>query len=245
MDDEVEVELQPGPHRPVTRVGDTVRRVAGWWTSAVHDLLRYLHSVGYEAAPQPLGFDEHGREVLSFVAGASGREEMHRVATDDGLRAAAVALRAYHDAVIGYRPPPNSEWCIGAVPLAAGDIICHGDFNPQNLVWRHDTVVGVIDWDLAYPGPALDDVAFTLVYAVPMRPEAPADARHRIEVFADAYGIASNDLVDAAIARHLTYANHLRVLHDRGFDAPWVTSGAIAWAEDWSQWCDENRHRFE
>ncbi len=240
-----EVELQAGPHRPITRIGDTVRRTAGWWTSAVHDLLRYLRDVGYEGAPQPIGLDEHGREVLSFVAGASGWEEMHRVATDDGLRAAADALRAYHEAVVGYRPPPDAEWCIGAVPLLAGHIICHGDFNPQNLVWRNDVVVGVIDWDLAYPGPALDDVAFSLVYSVPMRPDGPADARHRIEVFADAYGISSLGLVDAAIERQLTYASHLRVLHDRGFEAPWVTKGAIAWAEDWSKWCTENRHRFE
>jgi aminoglycoside phosphotransferase len=218
--------------------------MAGWWTPAVHDLLRYLHDVGYPA-PQPIGVDEQGREVLSFLPGSSGREEMHRVAADDGLRAAAIALRAYHDSVASYRPPPNAEWCIGVASLAPGDIICHGDFSPQNLVWRDQSIVGVIDWDLAYPGPPLDDVAFTLIYSVPMRPDSPPNANERIRLFADAYGIRTDGLVDAAIERQLKYANHLRVLHDRGFDAPWVTAGAIDWAEDWSRWCDQNRHRFE
>jgi hypothetical protein len=238
-----EVELQAGPHRPVVRVGGSVRRLAGWWTPAVHDLLRYLDEVGYVGAPQPLGLDEQGREMLSFVDGASGRTEMHRVATDDGLRAAALALRRYHDAVADYRPPPDAEWCIGAVPLAAGEIICHGDFNPQNLVWRGDEVVGVIDWDLAYPGPVLDDVAFTTIYSVPLRPDHPPEVRHRMELLADAYGIdiSPADLVEAAIERQLKYADHLRVLHDRGFDAPWVTTGAIEWAEEWSRWCADQR----
>ena len=53
----------------VVRVGDTVRRPAGPHTAAVHALLSHLHAVGFEGAPQPLGIDELGREVLSFIPG--------------------------------------------------------------------------------------------------------------------------------------------------------------------------------
>jgi hypothetical protein len=48
----------------VVRVGDTVRRPSGPWTPAVHALLRYLGSAGFDGAPEPLGIDAQGREVL-------------------------------------------------------------------------------------------------------------------------------------------------------------------------------------
>ena len=53
----------------VVRVGDTVRRPAGPWTPAVHALLAHLHAAGFDGAPRPLGIDEQGREVLTFISG--------------------------------------------------------------------------------------------------------------------------------------------------------------------------------
>jgi hypothetical protein len=53
----------------VVRVGDTVRRPIGPHTAAVHALLSYLHAAGFAGAPRPLGIDEQGREVLSFIPG--------------------------------------------------------------------------------------------------------------------------------------------------------------------------------
>jgi hypothetical protein len=38
--------------RPIVRIGETVRRPPGYWTSAVHGLLRHLESIGFEAAPR-------------------------------------------------------------------------------------------------------------------------------------------------------------------------------------------------
>jgi hypothetical protein len=49
------------------RVGDTVRRHAGPWTPSVHALLRHLEGTGFDRAPRAPGFDERGREVLSFL----------------------------------------------------------------------------------------------------------------------------------------------------------------------------------
>ena len=36
---------------------------------AVHALLAHLADKGFTAAPRPLGFDEQGREVLTFLEG--------------------------------------------------------------------------------------------------------------------------------------------------------------------------------
>ncbi|NJP35224.1 hypothetical protein HCJ94_25420 [Micromonospora sp. HSS6-12] len=49
----------------VVRVGGTVRRTPGPNADRVAALLRHLERVGADLAPRHLGFDEHGREVLS------------------------------------------------------------------------------------------------------------------------------------------------------------------------------------
>ncbi len=53
----------------VVRVGDTVRRPRGRWSSSVAAYLRHLERVGFDGAPRFLGIDEQGRDVLEFVAG--------------------------------------------------------------------------------------------------------------------------------------------------------------------------------
>ncbi|HUV57409.1 MAG TPA: hypothetical protein VMV96_01235, partial [Acidimicrobiales bacterium] len=53
----------------VVRVGDTVRRPAMPWSASVDSLLLHLQEVGFECSPRPLGYDETGRQVLSFAEG--------------------------------------------------------------------------------------------------------------------------------------------------------------------------------
>jgi hypothetical protein len=50
------------------RIGGTVHRTAGPWTPAVHALLEYL-APRAEHIPRVLGFDEQGREILTFLPG--------------------------------------------------------------------------------------------------------------------------------------------------------------------------------
>ncbi|MEK8169329.1 hypothetical protein NKH77_04555 [Streptomyces sp. M19] len=35
----------------------------------MHALLAHLHEVGFRAAPRPLGIDDQGREVLTYLPG--------------------------------------------------------------------------------------------------------------------------------------------------------------------------------
>ena len=250
-----EVELQAGPGRRVTRVGSTVRRPTGWWSVAVQDLLAHLAAVGFEATPRPLGFDDQGREVVSFIEGESGRATLRHVVGERGLAAFARLLRSYHDAVASYRPPSGAEWACSTAAPGSGGVVCHGDFGAWNVVWRDGEPVGIIDFDLAHPGVPLDDVAYALVYAVPFRDdthamahhavEAPPDRPRRILAFASAYGIDPDGLVDAAIARQWTYVEHLRALHDRGLALPWTTTESIRVATRWAQWSEANRDLFE
>src|SRR4051794_13910878 len=102
--------LQDGPHRRVERVGDTVRRPMFAWSPTVHELLRYLESVGFPYAPRVLGIDGEGREVLSYLDGDSGPAGWAAVVADTGLIAMARLLREYHEAVAGYRPSGGATW---------------------------------------------------------------------------------------------------------------------------------------
>jgi aminoglycoside phosphotransferase (APT) family kinase protein len=72
-----------------------------------------------------------------------GDRPLHVTFTDDQLRAVFDLLRRYHDAF-------------------DGEVICHGDFGPWNLVWRDAMPVGLIDFDFAHPGDLSEDVAYAL-----------------------------------------------------------------------------------
>src|SRR5690349_11420694 len=87
----------------IVRVGDTVRRPVRPFTATIQTFLAHLHSAGFTAAPVPLGVDEQGREVLSFVPGDVPREPLSDEATsEDVLVALARLVRRLHDAAQGW-----------------------------------------------------------------------------------------------------------------------------------------------
>ena len=247
--------LKEDPHRPVVRVEGTVRRQPSWWTPAVHGLLDYLEASDFPYSPRVLGFDDEGREMLSLIEGDSGAGSWPKVAHDHGLRRFAHLLRRYHERVRGFQPDPSAEWAYGAERVKPDELICHGDFGPWNVVWQREEPVGVLDWDFAYPGPAIDDVAYALEYVVPFRDdetcvkwlayEAPPDRKHRIKVFAEAYGLPSAEgLVDEVIRRQRLTAEQGRILAERGLPraADWVSPEAQL---ERALWSEQNRQLFE
>jgi len=54
------------------RVGDEVRRPAQPWTATVHSVLRHLEEAGFDGAPRARGFDDQGRERLTFPSRREG-----------------------------------------------------------------------------------------------------------------------------------------------------------------------------
>ena len=95
----------------VVRIGDTVRRPAGPHTPAVHALLSYLHAAGFEGAPRPLGIDDRGREVLTFIPGAvPWPDRFDLLEPRQRLARAARLIRDFHDAVAGFVVPAGAWW---------------------------------------------------------------------------------------------------------------------------------------
>jgi hypothetical protein len=195
----------------VVRVGNTVRRPQRPTSPAVHALLRYLDRVGFDGAPRFLGIDGVGREVLSYVQGRAITPPYPAWAlTDAALASVAELLRRYHQAVAGFDPTPY-EWPASPPDPFAGELVLHNDPNLDNVVFRHERAVALIDFDLASPGPRVWDVAAAVRLWAPLRQDADvADARRgqvlrRFRLFADAYGLTGAErevLVDAVIANH-------------------------------------------
>jgi Phosphotransferase enzyme family len=107
-----------------------------------------------------LGFDETGREVLSFLTGEVAMRPWPPVlVTVNGLTQLAQWLREYQGATADFVPPSDAAWIVPGVVWRPGQIVRHGDLGPWNSVWHGDELAGFIDWDFAEPGSALDDVA--------------------------------------------------------------------------------------
>ncbi|MFF7261676.1 aminoglycoside phosphotransferase family protein [Streptomyces sp. NPDC008159] len=250
--------MQDGAHRRVVRIGDTVRRPVQPWTPTVHALLRHLEKTGFPYAPRPLGIDDEGREVLTYIEGESGPSGWAKVVDGQGLRNFARLLREYHDACGGFSAPPDATWSMGAGGPADDEVVCHGDFGPWNVVWKGNQPVGIIDWDFARPGPRLHDVAYALEYVAPFRDDAeclrrlrypaPPDRRARLEEFCSAYGLDSTvGIFDAVIARQRDNADLVRRLAEQGHEpqATWVADGLLTELDQRINWTKSHRHLVE
>lgn len=253
-----EQELGENESKPIVRIGNTVHRPVSWWTPAVHSLLKYLEHAGFKYSPRVLGFDEQGREILSFIEGESGKEGWSRIISDEGLQRFAKLLREYHDVIAGFHPPANAEWAYSKGAPKAGEIMCHGDFGPWNIVWQGDEPVGIVDWDFVLPAVPQYDILYALEYAAPFRddkaaleqhhfPEVP-DRKRRIKVFLGAYGTTNiENIADKVAAMQRTVAKHEEYLAKRGLQpqVDWVANGDLEKVEAQAKWTETNKHLFE
>jgi hypothetical protein len=191
------------------------------------------------------------------------------IVPERGLRAFARFLRRYHEASMGFVPPAGGRWAFGSGAAGPGQVICHGDFGPWNVVWRNAEPVGIVDFDFAGPGGPLLDVAYALEYATPFCSDEEArrwrahssspDRPRRLEVFADAYGLGSTDglvdayglgstdgLVDAVIARQQLDVERVRQLADAGVEPQlsWVNDGVLTDLNGKVAWTRRHRASF-
>ena len=234
-----------------------VRRPAGWWTPTVHALLRHVRSVGFREVPEPLGL-VGGMETLSWIPGESGKAGWAKVVPDDGLRAFARFLRRYHESTTGFVMIDGGRWALSDRPARPGEVICHGDSGPWNVVWRGAQPVGLIDFDFAGPGDPMLDVAYAVEYTAPFRSdevamrwhtfETPPDRPHRIAVFAEAYGLASaHGMVDAVIERQQLSISQVQQLADGDVQPQrrWVENGCLDELAARVSWSLTHRHLLQ
>ncbi len=164
-----ETVLGGGNMTEVVRVGDTVRRTVGPWSSTIHDLLRYLEKHEFEAAPRVLGIDDKGREILTFIKGEVGKYPLpYYMWSDAVLEKVARLLRRFHDLTTNYIPSDNAIWQFSYPDTQQHEIICHNDFAPYNMVFVKHQPKAIIDFDTAGPGPRVWDQAYAAYCFVPL-----------------------------------------------------------------------------
>lgn len=233
-----EVTLAGGNAGGAVLVDGTVRRRAGPWTPTIHSLLHFLEASGFEGAPRALGFDDQGREVLSYLQGETVGDAIPWptwVHSDAALVEVGRWLRRYHDVVVDFEIPGDAHW--RTAPSAAwrpGDVIGHNDAAPYNAVWRigvarritaeeqTSRLIGFIDWDFAAPCPAIWDLAFLACSWVPLHAREVAlregfadfDNRpRRLRLLLDSYGYdgTTGELLEVVLAR---LENHIRGIEE-------------------------------
>lgn len=186
------------PQDQVESINNEVHRPAGYWTRQVHKFLHFLREQGFCAAPEPLGFDEQGREVVSFIKGEVSHDLLSQNASSlKVLTSAAKLLRAYHDASQNFLNvnSVSKDWLLPC--KNPQEVICHGDFAPYNLVLDGEQVIGIIDFDAVHPGPRTWDIAYALYRFAPFTNPNNEDGFGNIEdqilrarLFCNAYGLA-------------------------------------------------------
>jgi aminoglycoside phosphotransferase (APT) family kinase protein len=204
----------------VVRVGRTVRRPANANSDFIRRLLGHLAAKGFDGAPLPLGADESGREVFSYIEGNVPAEL--GIFDDDALSAAAALIRRFHDL---------------AVDLVTNDAetVCHNDLSPCNFVFRDGLPVAIIDFDAAAPGTRAHDLGYAawlwLDFGSPA--VSPSEQNRRLRLFIASYGdLDISAVLDAMIHRQAGLAEEGR------------RTGNTAMAE-WAAACLEWTRRYE
>lgn len=191
--------LEGGFDGGATSVEGTVRRVAGPWSASVQKLLAHLRDRGFDGAPLPLGVDEFGRDVVSYMPGetvGSCRPWPAWTHSDEALVQAAGWLRRFHEAISDFEPGVDAVWREGGI-WRPGLIIGHNDAAPYNAVWGDVGLVGFVDWDMTGPLALESDVAWMAFSWVPLHARDVVEAegfthfgdrRRRLELFLGQYG---------------------------------------------------------
>lgn len=239
----------------VVRVGNTVRRHPGRAGHAVHALLRHLESLHFHDSPKLLGIDEQGREILSFIEGEAGQWPAIW-ASEIALTSSARLLRRYHDATIDL-VGSNEAWVYEYPDHARHEVICHNDFGAYNIVFKGMQAVGIIDFDLAGPGPRLKDVAYAAYWMTPlslnnkdMLPFAEADLQsgsRRLKMFCACYEITADENLLEMIGEVLTLMGdeaHVEKMVGEAAVARLIADGHLAGWRSEAQAFQDNKLRL-
>lgn len=249
-----------GGRSGVVRVGQTVRRLGQSWSPTVLDLLRHLEAQGFDGAPRARGFDDQGREILTYIDGEVGaglpegdaapvEDPDHWVWRDDVLVHLGALVRAYHDAAATF-PWVAREWQLEVRQPV--ETVCHNDLSPWNIVLQAGVPVALIDWESAAPGPRAWDLGFAAWRWVPFwRPErcraaglptSIAEKARRFRLLLDGYGVEPDvGIVLTGVERMRGFMDHLWQLVAEGseWEAALARRGVldegaleIAWVEE-------------
>lgn len=243
----------------VVRVGAHVLRPPSPNAAVIHAVLRHVRQAGFAGVPEVVGIDPDGRERLVFVPGRVPVAPFPRWSQTDAVLASTVRLlRGFHDATAGFEAPPEAEWSTELADPAGGDVLCHNDVCPENVVYRDGEAIALLDFDFVAPGRRAWDVAALARMCVPIDTDADAarfgrgglDPFARLAVVADAYGFdrdGRTEVLEVLAVQVHTVGDFVRRRIERG-EAAFVEMaeqmGGLERYDRRAAWFDANRDRF-
>lgn len=108
------------------------------------------------------------------------------------------AIAGLAEAVRDFRAPRGATWLNPEGWPLHGDTVIHNDIAPWNMLEVDQRLSGLVDFDSARPGRAIEDVAYAAWHMVPLHDEPMGDGAapppsperpRRLRVFAEACGI--------------------------------------------------------
>jgi hypothetical protein len=257
----VDEELLPGGIAnagSVRRVGNEVERPSNEHSRTIHALLRHVRANGFGGVPDPHRIEPDGHEWLAFIPGEVPIPPFPAWSQSDAVLAStAILIRRFHDATVTFVPPPGGTWSTEMADPAGGDVICHNDVCPENVVYRDSTAVALLDFDFAAPGRRIFDLAAFASMCVPLDPDeyaartgrAGLNPFARLRVIADAYGLAPDrgDFIQVIGERFANGGAFARRKVEAGIPAfieMWNTMGGEERYERRRLWFESVRERF-
>lgn len=241
----------------VVRVGDEVRRPASQRSELIFALLEHVRTRGFTGVPEPLGFDDDGRERLRYIPGDVGLPPFPGwVLAPELLRSVARLLADFHEAVADFVPPPGADWATDLAYPGGGPIVGHNDVCVENVVVRDGVAVALLDLEFAAPTERLHDLAVLARHWVPVETEQDAlrfgrsgfDVGARLRLVADGYGLndaderlALLDFVVSGIHRAGAFVLERVARGEQAFIDMWERSGGQERLDRRRAWIDSVR----
>ncbi|MFL9649719.1 phosphotransferase [Exiguobacterium chiriqhucha] len=199
---EQEKRLSGGNVSTVYKKGNHVYRTLKDGSANVHWLLKHLEANGVAGVPRFVGMDDQGREILTYLEGETADYPLKAYMwSDEAIQDTARLMRQLHDATTDVEWP--SDWQPLDHTPKPFEVICHNDFAVYNTIFHDGKVAGVIDFDLAAPGPRAWDIVYALYTFVPLSRRHQAESgevvhyeaerddgtyKRRVALFLKAYG---------------------------------------------------------
>jgi hypothetical protein len=245
---ENEESLAGGWATTVTRVGNTVFRSPKPQSRTVISFLSFLESVGFPAAPKPIGtgFAPDGREMLEFIEGSSPQPFAW---SDEAAFEIGALLRQLHTLSAQWQIPRDARWQTSFLRELPGrtSVIGHGDLGPWNILARDGRPIAFIDWDSAGPLEPLWELAHVTWQNAQLYDDDVSNINHlpdlegrsrQSTLILDGYGLRREDrrdFVDRMIQLAIWSAREEAIEHHVTSDtvSPSPDGYPILWAVTW------------
>lgn len=243
----------------VIRSGQHVLRPGNPHSASIHRALAALRAAGFEGASRPVGIEPDGRERLEFIVGKVPLPPFPEWAqTDDVLVSITELIKSLHDASETIDLSAE-QWSTEMADPVGGPAFCHNDVCLENVVFRDDRAVGLIDFDFAAPGRRGFDLASFARMCVPIDDEinsakngwVPSDRPRRLRLVADSYGLDAEgrsdliDLIAASIAKGGEFVLRHVEAGEPGFVTMWNEMGGMERFDRRRIWWATARPAFE